>query len=40
MQDGEPLPMTFEEALTKVREGSAEEKGAFALIGEISRLVG
>ena len=40
MQEGERLPMTFEEALEKVREGSAEEKAAFALIGELSRLVG
>ena len=36
----EPLPMTFEEALEKVRAGSAEEKAAFALLGELSRLVG
>ena len=40
MKEGDPLPMTFEEALKKVREGSAEENGAFALIGELSRLVG
>ena len=40
MQAGDPLPMTFEEALEKVRAGSAEEKAAFALLGELSRLVG